>query len=208
VLAPPQIAAADTQIWTAMYVQARAADTGPTGWLDLHARRRGDGILYIVRPGAGYTFSKALALHAGYAWVPVITDEGANRSEHRAWEQVIVNHPVGDAVKLQGRARLEQRFGAGDDIGHRLRLLARGQWAPSPSLPLQLVVWDELFLGFNETDWGAPRGYDQNRAFVGLGADTKLRGIRVEAGYMNVVLRRDTQVDHVVAINLFVVAAP
>lgn len=206
----PDLARADNQIWNAAIIQARTgAGGGPTLWLDTHARRRADGTLFIVRPALGYTFSPALAVHAGYAWIPLLTDEGGNRSEHRSWQQVIYNHAVGSALKLQGRARLEQRFAPmGDDIGHRIRLLARGQWAASPSIPLQLVVWDELFLGLAATDWGAPSGYDQNRLFVGLGGDLHVKGVRVEIGYVNVVLRRDTQIDHVLAVNLVATLAP
>lgn len=207
VLATAGTARADNQIWSALFVQARPGDTGITGWLDLHGRRREDGTLAIVRPGIGYTFGKALSAHVGYAYVPLVTDEGEDRREHRSWQQIIANHAIG-SVKLQGRGRLEQRFGSGDDIGHRVRLLARGQWQPDAETNLQLVAWDELFLGLNETDWGTPQGFDQNRLFVGLGTDAKLKGVRVEAGYLNVVLRRDTQIDHALAVNLFVTFAP
>ena len=44
--------------------------------------------------------------------------------------------------------------------------------------------------------------------FVGVGTDTKLKGVRVEVGYLNVVLRRDTQVDHAIALNVSTTLAP
>jgi hypothetical protein len=205
---PAGRAHADNQIWTAAFVQARPAPTGVAGWLDLHDRRRADGTLAIVRPAIGYALTKSLLVHAGYGWIHLLTDEGGNRTEHRAWQQVLWLAAPSPCVKTQVRARLEQRFGAGDDVGHRVRLFVRGQWAPSQRVQLQLVGWDEIFVGLNATDWGTPRGYDQNRLFLGVGVDTALRNVRIEAGYMNVVLRRDTQMDHILAVNLFATLAP
>lgn len=203
----PSVTHADNQLWTAAFVQVRPGPTGLTGWLDLHTRRRADSTLGIVRPGIGWTFSPALAVHAGYAYVPTLTDAGPNRREQRTWQQVILGHAVG-ATKLLARGRLEQRFGAGDDVQHRLRVLARGQWQPKPDLGLQLVVWDELFVGINDADWGPLAGYDQNRLFMGLGTDSKVKGVRVEAGYQIVHLRGDGPLVHVLAVNMSVLVAP
>lgn len=207
-LALPSVAAADNQVWTAAFIQARPGPTGVTGWLDLHGRRRADGLLGIVRPGLGYTFSKEIAVYVGYGWVPLAADEADTRAEHRTWQQAIYTRDLTPAVKAQARFRLEQRFGPaeGDDMGHRIRLFGRAQW--SSSRLFQLVVWDELFLGLNDTMVG-PSGLDQNRLFVGVGADTLVSGVRVEVGYMNIVLWRDeTQTDHAIAANLFMTLTP
>jgi len=46
------------------------------------------------------------------------------------------------------------------------------------------VFYDEYFINLNHTDYGARKGFDQNRAFLGgnwaLNPDTKL-----EIGYLN-----------------------
>ncbi|MCX5744836.1 MAG: DUF2490 domain-containing protein [Proteobacteria bacterium] len=195
-------AEAGNQIWTATFLQARTqADSGVTGWLDLHGRRREDGFVGIVRPGLGYAFSPALSVFAGYAYIPTLTDEGGNKREQRIWQQVIVTQPLGADVKVSGRLRLEQRFGSGDELGHRMRAQLRGQWTASPGL--HLVAWDEAFFGLNDTDWAAKQGYDQNRLFVGLGVDTKVKGVRVEAGYLNLILTKDAKVDHAISVNVF-----
>jgi len=208
-LVAPGEARAESQVWSAMFAQARlGATSGPTAWFDGHARRRGDGTVFLLRPGLGYTLSPALSVHAGYAYIPKLTDEGTNTREDRLWQQAIWTRPLGTAAKLQLRGRLEQRFGAGDDLGHRARVFVRGQWAPSPRVALQLVAWDELFWQLNDTDWGPARGVDQNRMFAGLGTDTRIDGVRVEAGYLHIAYRQDRRVDHGVAVNVFMTLAP
>lgn len=205
----PTPARAEGQLWTAVFLQARqSADAGALGWLDLHARRRGDGTLFIVRPAVGYAFGKVIAAHVGYASVALDADEGDTTVEHRAWQQAVWTPDVSDTVKVQIRPRFEQRFRAGDpDIGYRARLLLRAQVAPT-TRPFQLVVTDEVFYALNDTAGpaggsGLSSGFDQNRAFLGLGVDTALKGVRVEAGYLNVVLRRDgAAIDHAFTVNL------
>lgn len=207
VLTATPVAHADRQIWTAAFLQARPDPTGITMWADVHGRRRADGLLAIVRPGLGWTFGPALAVHAGYAFVPTLVDEGDDRREQRIWQQVIWSHAQGLA-KFQVRGRLEQRFSAsGDDLGHRARVFLRAQAAPWAEVPVQLVGWDEIFIGLNETDWRQPQGFDQNRLFLGFGTDTALKGVRVEAGYMNINLRHGPT-DHALGVNLLAMLAP
>jgi hypothetical protein len=197
------VAHAERQFWNSVFVHVRDRERGPAAWLDVQARRRSDGMLYLVRPGLGYAFTPELVVHAGYGWFAVDPDEGPWRHEQRLWQQVLYTRLLGESVRAQLRGRLEQRFGRGDDLGHRIRLFARAQWTPDPTPRIHLVVWDELFWAVNATDWAGPAGYDQNRGFAGLGIDTSLRGVRVEAGYLNVVRRRDWQVDHAVMVNVF-----
>lgn len=193
---------ADEQVWVSSTVQVRQSrEAGFVGWTDLHAHRRADGLLAIVRPGAGYAFSSSLLVHAGYAWIPTALDEADTTHEHRIWQQALWTPAVAERVKVQLRPRVEQRFGAGDDTGHRVRLFARGQWAPT-ALPFDLVVWDELFLQLDDTDWGPQSGFDQNRLFVGAGADLKQRGARVDAGYIHVVFPGDKETQHVIGVSL------
>lgn len=196
-------AAAEAQIWTSFTGLARFGEqSGPALWLDVHDRRRSDSTLVIVRPAIGYAFSASLFAHLGYAYIPTIVDDGPNSTEQRIWQQVLGNHTFSDAMKAQGRLRFEQRWGPGDGIGYRLRFMGRWQYQPSAELPLQLVIIDELFVGLNDTDWSAKQGFDQNRLFAGVGTDTKIKGLRVEVGYMNVYLHAQDRFDNVVAANL------
>lgn len=208
-MSTPARANSDTefQVWNAFIAQFKLApDSSWGGWLDVHARRRAGSTLLIARPAIGWHPTSNLVLHLGYAYIPAFRDNAADpAAEQRIWQQVIWNHKLSSVLKLSGRLRLEQRFGDGDDVGHRVRAFLRGQWNPSATSPIFFAVWDELFWQLNDTDWGAESGFDQNRLFVGLGVPTGLTGLRAEVGYMYVYVNRSAldHHDHVLAINLF-----
>ncbi len=192
------------QIWTSTNFQTEPSHAGgAVGWLDLHARRGSGSTLYILRPGIGYRFIQGVTGYVGYAYVPTVMDGKSDKSEQRAWQQFIFQGNVAEGLSLMLRPRLEQRFGSGDDVGHRLRIMARGTYTFS-GLPLMLVLWNETFYQFNKTDWGLASGFDQNRLFAGLGFPSTL-GPRFEIGFMNVFQNREPT-DHslkILAVNVF-----
>ncbi|MFT5358036.1 MAG: hypothetical protein ACI9KE_005273 [Polyangiales bacterium] len=198
------------QLWSALLGSAAFQPETPrvSLWFDLHARRGEAGTVLIVRPGIGLAVTDWLSLWVGYAWVPVFTDGAGSRSEHRLWQQAILTRSIGGWT-LQARTRFEQRFSeAGDVVGFRLRQFVRANWQPT-SAPVGVAVWDELFLGLNDTDWGAPAGFDQNRLFIGPFLQMT-PWARLEAGYLFVYLRREPvdRIAHTLAINFFVSLRP
>lgn len=202
----------ELQIWAALLSTFDLHEDRkvPSLWLDVHARRGGAGTVHILRPGVGWRVADFLSLWVGYGWVPVFTDGAGTVHEHRIWEQVILQHRTPSRIALQSRTRLEQRFStAGDDLGWRVREFLRFAWQPSPDVPLGGVMWDELFLGLGDTDWGAPGGFDQNRLFLGMFLKAA-PWARFEAGYLSVYVRRATGdlLAHVLAVNLFINAGP
>lgn len=190
------------QSWSAAFTQWSVGEKVEF-WFDGHARRRSASSLFIVRPAVGYRLFDNLKAHVGYAWVPTLPDVGSLTNEHRIWQQILWTPAAGGGFAFALRPRLEQRFSdAGGDIGHRARLFARASFRP-PEADVMLVAWDEAFLQFNDTDWGAAGGFDQNRLFVGVGFPSQSR-VRFEVGYLNVLLNRDPlQIAHVLAINGF-----
>lgn len=198
------------QLWGALLGTAHVSPETPrlAFWLDVHARRGANGTVHIFRPGVGVVVTDWLSLWAGYAWVPVFTDGGGRFDEHRLWQQAILGTSVA-GLTFQSRTRFEQRFGeGGDDVGFRIRQFVRVNWQPNESNPIGIALWDELFLGFNDTDWGASAGFDQNRLFIGPFLKAA-PWARLEAGYLFVYLDRDPNVRaHVLAINLFISAKP
>lgn len=67
-----------------------------------------------------------------------------------------------------------------------------------------MVVWNEIFLGLGETDWGQPGGFDQNRLFVGP-AFFLSSWARLEPGYLAVYIDRASGdlLAHAFSVNLF-----
>jgi hypothetical protein len=201
----------DMQVWTAAFLTARLsgrepeATSGVSGWLDLHARRTGGGVIGIVRPALGYRFSKAVSVWAGYAVIGLFDDLPENRAEeHRAWQQGLFSVPLG-ALTLQIRPRLEERFREGQsDVAFRARLFVRANVAFRPDLPVILATWTEPFFHLNDAAWGPRGGFDQNRLFLGLGIKGPA-STRLEVGYLNVTVSRPVglAIAHNIGVNLF-----
>ena len=209
-LGQAKVALADTdhdqQVWTAFLSNAKPQgdSSGLRLWLDLHLRRADTGTVHIARPGLGWQLSNKLSLWAGYAWIPVVPDSGSTVHENRFWQQLIVKHNVGN-WSLQSRTRFEQRLsGAGDDIGFRVREFVRASWRANPKNTYGLALWNEVFVGLNEPDWGAPQGLDQNRFFAGPYHKVGDK-MRLELGYLLLFVDRDNDtLGHVLATNLFI----
>jgi hypothetical protein len=194
-------------IWAALFAtgQVFADQPSPMFWLDVHARRGELGTVAILRPGIGYAFAPWVSLWAGYAWVPAWIDATGHRTdEQRAWEQLIFDYRSKDGLWFQSRSRFEQRFlTGGSGTAHRFRQLLRLNYRPKQSVPVGIAFWDEVFVGIQDATW-AKQGFDQNRAFLGLGVYAFEKLFRVEVGYLNVYLSRErNQLAHVLSINFF-----
>lgn len=67
-----------------------------------------------------------------------------------------------------------------------------------------VVASDEFFANINKTNYGADDGFDQNRAFGGIGYNFN-KNIKTELGYMNQYIRKlgPDQMDHILSVNLY-----
>lgn len=194
------------QIWTAAFVTTQQTEPGLSLWLDTHARRSGEGVVAIVRPGAGYRLGPEWVLHGGYGWIPTIPDGGGTVHEHQLWQQGIWTPVVEGPGGIIARLRLEERF-SDRASGVALRLRAFGRFGYDVGqTPLVVVLWDEFIVNFNDATWGPHLGFDENRVFAGVG----LKGasiFRMEIGYLNIITRRpaiDDRLQNNLALNLFV----
>ena len=209
----------DAGMWFAAFgngtlQDADGCDTRYRWWFDSHYRLFDDAGGYgqsIIRPGLGVEVADDQVLWAGYAWIRTesrvrVGNVGTMQvDEHRGWEQWTWAPSAGDWRFLH-RSRFEQRWvETGNDVGLRFRQLARAQRLLPGTDGWSLVAWDEVFLNFNDTDWGAESGYDQNRAFLGVGLqDFPLKGVRGEVGYLNQHLDRSTdRMNHILSFNVF-----
>lgn len=192
VLLASHVAKADTIEDGRYWLNINAVGALPIeGWrwyAELQPRWRNEGDDFdqlLVRPAVYYALTPKTSLWFGYAHVNTHPAGRASFEENRLWQQVLHQFDDIGALKIQSRTRLEQRFlENSDDTGHKVRQLIRLTY-PSPiSERLLLVAYDEYFINLNDTDYGARRGFDQNRAFVGVNWAFDARH-RLEVGYLN-----------------------
>lgn len=173
--------------------------------------RAGDGVSRIdqalFRGALGWKLSPSVTLYQGLAHVVVPVDGGQDVNEERGFQQLnwTMGNPWGG--ELSSRTRLEQRWRSdGDDMGWRLREMLRYEKPlRAGSEALNALVYAEVFVALNDTDWGARGGFDQLRSFIG--AELGLPGAStLEVGYLNQLINQrggDTRVNHVAAVTLF-----
>ena len=182
--------------------------TGKLRWyMELQPRFREDGgefSQYLVRPGFHYRIHNKLLIGGGYGYIRTRTDDGYN-DEDRIWQQAIYNTTFKNGISLSSRSRLEQRFlDAGSDTGWRFRQLLRMSRPLSAWPSVSPVLWNEIFIGLNKTDWGASKGLGQNRLFAGFAWRASPKA-RVEVGYLHQYVRGNLQnsVNHVLSTGIF-----
>ena len=153
----------------------------------------------LLRPSIAFKLRDQVSASLGYAYVMTDVSERRVTHEHRAWQQLA--YPIFGApgsIVVTGRSRMEERtFESRDDTGYRIRQQIRVT-APIAD-QVGAVFWSEAFYNFNDTDWGARRGMDRWRNFVGLSIPIQ-EGVTFEPGYLNQYVYRagEDRADHVV----------
>lgn len=158
----------------------------------------------MVRAGLGYAVIDKVSVWLGYAFVP--TDQPFAKQpfdEHRIWQQVLWNDKFA-GISLMSRSRLEERFlQTGSDVGWRFRQMFKA------SIPLvhdfSFVMSDEYFANINKTNYGADDGFDQNRAFAGVGYNFD-KNIKTEVGYMHQYIckaKAPDRISDILSVNLY-----
>lgn len=178
----------DGRYWFSLYTQGPLPKENFYWSLDIHPRWREEGRHFdtlILRPSLIYKITPKTSIWTGY---DIINNHPAGQSsfqENRLWEQVMHQFEPFGGLTLTVRTRFEQRDREDySDIAHRLRQMVRATTPSSLHQQLSWVVWDELFINLNQTDWGVMRGTDQNRLF--LGANWKFDDLsNLEVGYIN-----------------------
>jgi hypothetical protein len=190
--------------------RANFASEAAQTWLQL-------GLGYDVTKGGGVTVGAGYVyLHTHpYGAFPAAT----GYPEHRAWQQLAINTPLG-LVGLLQRFQLEQRW-----IGN-VTVRPDGKefvsaWVPSwrartmfqATIPFQRrpigdgdlygVVADEVFVAFGSN--AGPNLFNQNRAYAMLGWQLR-HGLRVQTGYMNQIVANasgnQTAINHVLVVSM------
>lgn len=192
-------------------------------WLEGQGRFGDDATRFtqaLIRPGLGYAITDKIIVWAGYAWAPtaepLVPRSGRSFNEHRIWQQVTWADRFSFG-KLSLRSRFEQRFfdhdapvSGSDDVAYRFRQLVKLAIPITTLDPnLTFIIQNEVFIAMNTVSnpGFVSRGFDQNRAFVGLGYQIH-RSATVELGYMNQFIARrhhprPDQMMHNLGVNLF-----
>ncbi len=165
----------------------------------------------LIRPGIGYAVNEKTSVWLGYAWVPTSRPFAATSpfNEHRIWQQLLWANEYSFG-KITSRTRSEQRFfdsPGNNDVAYRYRQLFELS-VPMPFiLPnVSFVVSNEIFINLNSTNSGIRSGFNQNRAFAGIGYSfNKITSGRI--GYMNQYLNRPKnarpdQMQHILSVSL------
>lgn len=190
----------DTQLWASTTLIKQIAPQW-SAQLELHARFFDDisGLgQRMIRPSVTYKLDNGLTLTGGYFHGLNNPVNGSSTIEHRLWEQVGYTFLENDAVKLSGRTRLEQRVvESRNDTGWRLRQQLRAE-GPIVKDKLEWLVWNETFIGLNETEWGQRAAFDQTRNYFGFDVPVS-KNVAVEPGYLNQYVFRngEDQMNHV-----------
>jgi len=162
----------------------------------------------MVRTAIGYSLSDRATIWAGYTWLPTQNIGKNYVSQQDVWPAFRYVLPT-DVGTFTFRTMVETNFipGNGSDVRVRPRQMIRFLHPLEFEPRLSLIAWDEFFVRLNSTPKGGQSGFDQNRAFAGLGW-TFNKNFRTEAGYMNQYLDDNTHTNntmrHLIMGSLFV----
>jgi hypothetical protein len=178
----------DGRYWMSLYAQGKLSAEHWHWSMDVQPRWREEARAFdqlILRPAVFYQMTPKASIWLGYDTVVSHPPSQSAQDEHRLWEQFMYRFDEVAGITVVNRTRLEQRRREDfQDVGHRLRQMLRATTPINIHPKLSLVVFDELFIHLNQTDWGVDRGIDQNRLFLGLNW-TFDASANIEFGYLN-----------------------
>lgn len=160
----------------------------------------------MVRAAVGYSLSDRATIWAGYTWLPTQNLGKSYVNQQDVWPAFRYVLPTAYGT-LTFRTMIESNFLQGSDVRFRPRQMIKFMHPLEFEPRLSLIAWDEFFIRANSTQFGGKSGFDQNRAFAGLGW-TFNKNVRFEGGYMNQYLDDATHTNntmrHLIMGSLFI----
>jgi hypothetical protein len=160
----------------------------------------------MVRTAVGYSLSDRATIWAGYTWLPTHNVGKSYVSQQDVWPAFRYVLPTRFGT-VTFRTMLESNFINGSDVRFRPRQMIKLMHPLEFEPRLSLIAWDEFFIRANTTQFGGQSGFDQNRAFAGLGWSFN-KNVRTELGYMNQYLDDATHthntMHHLIMASMFV----
>lgn len=183
--------AEDTGAWVQAVAEGSLKTIDPSMekgrvWLEGQSRFDGDWSKWyqgMVRTAVGYSLSDRATIWAGYTWLPTHNIGKPYVSQQDLWPAFRYVLPT-DFGTVTFRTMWESNFGQGDQVRERPRQMIKFMHPFDFEKRLSFITWDEAFYRVNTTNWGGKSGFDQNRAFAGLGWSFN-SNVRTEIGYMN-----------------------
>lgn len=155
-------------------------------WVEGQSRYDGDFSHWyqgMARAAVGYSLSDRATIWAGYTWLPTENIGKSFVSQQDVWPGFRYVLPTSFGT-LSFRTLLESNFLQDNNVRVRPRQMVRFMHPMAFEPRLNLIAWDEFFVRLNDTPYGGQAGFDQNRAFAGLGWSFN-KNVRTELGYMN-----------------------
>lgn len=197
----------DSQTWTSLTV-VKTITPKLEASVELHARLIEDSDTMgqrLFRPALTYKINDRFSVAAGYFYGLFNTSTSESFHEQRLWQQVGYTFMRGEnGFHFSGRTRLEERFiESNDETGFRLRQQFRLDTPYLTDGKMRGVLWNETFIGLNDTSWGQRSDLDQTRTFIGVNLPLT-EHIALEPGYLNQLSfrRGENAINHVAAINV------
>lgn len=147
----------------------------------------------MARAALGYSLSERATVWLGYTFLPTQNLGKPYIAQQDLWPAFRYVLPVSYGT-WSFRTMWESNFLRGNQVRERPRLMIRFMHPFEAEPRLNLVAWDEVFVRVNSTQWGGQAGFDQNRAFLGLGW-TFNPNFRTELGYLNQYVDDPTHVN-------------
>lgn len=157
-------------------------------WLEGQSRWDDDGNHWyqgMVRAAVGHSLGGRATIWAGYTFLPRQQLGKPSVAQQDVWPAFRYVLPT-DFGTFTFRTMFESNFLPGNhgDVRFRPRQMFRFMHPLSIEPRLSLIAWDEVFVRINSTPAGGKSGFDQNRAFAGLGWNFA-PNVRAEFGYLN-----------------------
>jgi hypothetical protein len=162
----------------------------------------------MARAAVGYSLTDRATIWAGYTYLPTQNVGKPYVGQQDVWPAFRYVLPTSIGT-VTFRTMIESNFlpGNNNEVRVRPRQMLKFMHPLEFEPRLSVIAWDELFVILNSTRSGGQSGFNQNRAFAGLGW-TFNKNFRVEGGYLNQYLDDATHTNntmhHLIMGSLFV----
>jgi hypothetical protein len=212
----------DSGSWEQVYVESNLGVVDPSLakariWMEAQSRTDNNftnEYQGLARVGLGYSVTDRATIWGGYTYLPTdnitaATPHAKFKGQQDAFSAFRYVIPTSFGT-LSFRTMFEANFLPynNNEVRYRPRQMVKYMHPMEFEPRLSVIGWDEFFLRANTTTTGGQSGFDQNRAFAGLGW-TFNKNFRAEGGYMNQYLEgynynATAVMHHLVMASLFV----